>query len=270
MTSYGSRQGGQVLPPYRNARVTLLALTWALGVIGGAFGLNALIQGNRSKSEVKKSVQAGITLTIDSNDIDTAGIFLAVFCTLLSVISSLFLPSHLPSSFPLSFPLPSILSITGPRSSNPTRAIRVQAFTLLALSLLILSALVPYDLFAIERSAKISAMIGKLSVPDSELQEQEKGLGISAKYWDSNFIRWQALSSIPAFLLSLLASLLHLHTANVLSKSISTNVLTRPTNGNAPTYTYTTRMRTRTMTVATDSGSLKDTEVGSVEEIEKV
>ncbi|TDL16088.1 hypothetical protein BD410DRAFT_795718 [Rickenella mellea] len=179
--------------PHRLARLVLLALTWAFGVISGSLGLNALIKSNQSKSYVKKNAPSGVTVSINTNDIFQVGVVLTVACTLLAILASLF--------FPLTFVPRKLFGI-------PTaRGLRIQAYLLAFTTLWVFASLIPFDIFARNRSAKVTATLGKLTLPDSVVAQQEAMLGVSPVYWKQNYVRWQAIITWFAVLFGALASI---------------------------------------------------------------
>ncbi|TDL16074.1 hypothetical protein BD410DRAFT_795696 [Rickenella mellea] len=176
------------------ARLTSLGLAWVFSLISGSLGLNALFESSHSKSFLKKNAPSGVTLTIDASDILQSGVVLTVSCALLAILTSVLL---LLAFFPR--------KVTG--NVSTTRGYRIQAYVTAFTTLWIFAALIAYDVVVSTRSARVTAMVGKLTLPDSAVRQQEMMLGVSPVYWKQNYLRWQAFVTWFAVLFGTLSSI---------------------------------------------------------------
>ncbi|KAF8708384.1 hypothetical protein RHS03_04150, partial [Rhizoctonia solani] len=163
--------------PLRTPRLFLLGLTWALGIVGAAAGLNAIVKRNDQVSSIKQAVAAlRITVFVDTNNILRSGIVLAVGCLLLALATSVFIGLL-------------VLDSLKPSSANPisTRTLGVQTGLLGFLTVWIFACLVAVTKFAATGSASVAAYTGSIRVPDALVHATESQLGFSRVYWDQTY-----------------------------------------------------------------------------------
>ncbi|KAG9091051.1 hypothetical protein FS749_000114 [Ceratobasidium sp. UAMH 11750] len=159
--------------PLRTPRLVILALTWALGVVGAAAGLNAIVKRNQQVAAIRKAVSPlHITVDVDTNNILRSGIVLSVGCLLLSIATSIFIGLI-------------ILDSRKSSSTSPlsTRTLPVQTGVLAFLSVWILATVVAVTKFAAHGSAGVLAYSGGRQLPDTLVVATEKRLGFSRVYW---------------------------------------------------------------------------------------
>ncbi|KAB5592927.1 hypothetical protein CTheo_3638 [Ceratobasidium theobromae] len=183
--------------PLRTPRLLLLCLTWALGVIGAAAGLNAIIKRNDQVADIRKAVSPlGITVNVDTNDLLRSGIVLAVGCLLLAIVTSFFIGLL-------------VLDSLKPRGSIPfsTRTLGLQKASLAFLTLWVFACLIPVTKFAAERSAAVAAYTGGVQLPDSLVRSTESRLGFSRVYWDQLYVRLLTIAPWITFAFALVTTI---------------------------------------------------------------
>ncbi|KAJ1311530.1 hypothetical protein OPQ81_010014 [Rhizoctonia solani] len=184
--------------PLRTPRLVLLGLTWALGVIGAAAGLNAIVKRNDQVASIKHAVAAlRITVFVNTNDLLRSGIVLAVGCLLLAIVTSIFIGLL-------------VLDSLKPSNSTPisTRTLGVQTGLLAFLTIWIFACLVAVTKFAATGSAAVDAYTGGIRVPDSLVHATEARLGFSRVYWDQLYVRILTVAPWVTFLFSLISTIL--------------------------------------------------------------
>lgn len=147
--------------PLRVPRLLSLVLLFAFGIAGMGVGINALVKFNDQKRQLKSAAPAGATVNIDTNDVLDSGYVITVVCGLLALFSVI-------------FALPALSARVG--------LIRLQALIFGFLSVWLFATLVAFTDFFANRSAKVSASIGSLAIPDSIIQSIVHSLGASTEY----------------------------------------------------------------------------------------
>ncbi|KAF8742060.1 hypothetical protein RHS02_04068, partial [Rhizoctonia solani] len=183
--------------PLRTPRLFLLGLTWALGIVGAAAGLNAVVKRNDQVSSIKQAVAAlRITVFVDTNNILRSGIVLAVGCLLLALVTSVFIGLL-------------VLDSLKPSSANPisTRTLGVQTGLLGFLTVWIFACLVAVTKFAATGSASVAAYTGSIRVPDALVHATESQLGFSRVYWDQTYVRILTVAPWVTFLFALITTI---------------------------------------------------------------
>lgn len=184
--------------PLRTPRLFLLGLTWALGVVGAAAGLNAIVKRNDQVSTIKKAVAAlRITVFVNTNDLLRSGIVLAVGCLLLAIVTSIFIGLLI------------LDSLKPPSSSSPisTRTLGAQTGLLAFLTIWIFACLVAVTKFAANGSAAVAAYTGGVKLPDSLVHATEASLGFSRVYWDQLYVRILTVAPWVTFLFALITTI---------------------------------------------------------------
>ncbi|CAE6536807.1 unnamed protein product [Rhizoctonia solani] len=183
--------------PLRTPRLFLLGLTWALGVIGAAAGLNAIVKRNDQVATIKQAVAAlRITVFVDTNDLLRSGIVLAVGCLLLAIVTSIFIGLL-------------VLDSLKPPSASPisTRTLGFQTGLLAFLTVWIFACIVAVTKFAATGSAAVTAYTGGVRVPDSLVHATEARLGFSRVYWDQLYVRILTIPPWITFLFALITTI---------------------------------------------------------------
>jgi len=198
--------------PLRNAILGTLAMTWAWGVIAGSVGLNALIKSNQQKSRFRKTIPPPTVITINTNDVFTSGIVLTTVCATIVVICTIYFL---------------LLALSPTRF---TRTLRIQGGILAFFATWLFATLVPFTLFVARRSAKITARIGNIQLPDSVIQGAEKEFGTTSVYRQIGYLRLVAILPWFAFLFTVIAAVVQFHAAS--SNSDSTTHIATPAAAN--------------------------------------
>jgi len=184
-------QDGRNLP-LKVPRLALLFWTWCWGIVGGSVGLNSVIKRNQLVARIKNtvsSVLSTIKINIDTHDLEDSGIMLAIGCTLLAVIASLWLGLLL---------LDILKSRRNSNSSNTkvplsTRTLPLQWMSLAFMSVWLIACLIPVTYYAAHSGAKTTAFNGDQPLPDSFVQTASASLGVKPDYWSMNFVRIQII-----------------------------------------------------------------------------
>lgn len=180
-------QDGRNLP-LKVPRLALLLWTWCWGIIGGSVGLNSVIKRNQLVARIKATL-AGISssarVNINTHDLEDSGIVLAVGCTVLAVITSLWLGLLL-------------LDLAKKNSNNTkapisTRTLPLQWMSLGFMSVWLLACLIPVTYYAAQGGAKTTAFVGDMQLPESFVQLASNSLGVKPDYWSMNFVRIQII-----------------------------------------------------------------------------
>ncbi|KAF8490610.1 hypothetical protein JB92DRAFT_2835815 [Gautieria morchelliformis] len=179
--------------PLKSTRVSLLALTTVSSIIAGAAAINAIRKSNSRKAALRQSVPTGVTVSIDTSDIEDTVIVLFVVTILLSMQIGNILLVLVKDWFRPYWP---------PRMTQPRNGVAVSTRTLslqswyLACNLgAILAVLIPATIFAARRMAVVKAFQGGIQLPDSVVLAAEAQLGIVGVYWNYFPVRFVIISN---------------------------------------------------------------------------
>ncbi|KAI0049334.1 hypothetical protein FA95DRAFT_1489479 [Auriscalpium vulgare] len=176
--------------PLKAHRLVALALCWAFGVVGGSVGLNGLIKGNQAKARIRKSVPAGVTVNIDTNNIYHAGVVLTTLCTLISVLASVFFVATLLSG----------------RRPLATRTLPLQAGILAFCALWLLPTQIAYTVFFANDTSGVTAFLGSLQLPPSIIQAAQEAEGVTPVYRKLYYLRLVAVLPWFTWLFTVIAA----------------------------------------------------------------
>lgn len=143
-------------------------------------GINALHKSDILKDFVRDHAPQGVRVDINDSDVFNSGTVVTIGSGLLALTSLFTL----------------ILLLLSCRSPKPT-LMRLGAAFHLFFSVWIFAALIPFDAFTRNRSARVAAFLGNTQLPDSVVQQQQQALGVSAVYWDQSYLR--TLAILPWF-----------------------------------------------------------------------
>ncbi|TFY54403.1 hypothetical protein EVG20_g9717, partial [Dentipellis fragilis] len=171
----------------RATRLAALSLSFAFGVIGGSVGLNGLIkrriadadwwpQGKPDKVASQAHRARRRTVDINTNDVFKSGVVVTTVAALIAVLS-----------------LVGLLATF----SAPPRLARPQAFLLAFCALWLFAAVIPFDVFFANNSAKVTAFLNGVQLPPQAVQAVQSQLGVSSRYKDMHYLRLVAI--IPWF-----------------------------------------------------------------------
>jgi len=176
----------------RVVRTIILAFAVAFGIISVGFGLNTLVKSNQQKSYIKRSVPAGVTIFINTNDALRSGIVVAVASVVVAILAAISLIYDLVPKF---------------RPYHAPKTYRILSYAVFFVTAAILSSLIALDFIARTRSAKIKAFQGDVPLPAEVIAATAAQLGVSAAYWSNDFIHWMAIVPWFAFLFGLLSGI---------------------------------------------------------------
>ena len=162
--------------PFKFARIASLILSSVFGIVGLALGVDALVKGNHEKERIQSLVPRGTTVDIDTHDVVTVGAVVSAFSAALGVAS---LAS-------LGFLLAALVT----EKSGPTLASRtlpLQGVLLSILTLGLFGALVPMTDYVANREAKVTAKIGRLTLPPSIVQSVQDAIGATSVYHEISY-----------------------------------------------------------------------------------
>lgn len=160
----------------QTARLASLVLSTAFGIVGMAVGINALIKYKEQKRELEGAVPAGATVNIDTGDILNTGYVVTVVSGLIALASFIFL---IPAA------IPTLARRTGSH--------RIQSFTLGFLTIWLFAALVAFTALFSNRSAKVTAFLGSLSIDQATIQQIVRSLGAHTKYSEIDYRTFHSL-----------------------------------------------------------------------------
>ncbi|KAI5829539.1 hypothetical protein K523DRAFT_304717 [Schizophyllum commune Tattone D] len=170
--------------PLRLPLLVSLFLSFVFGVVGLALAVDALEKSDDEKDAVKAAAPTGTTVKIDFTDILNAGIAVTVACGLTAALSLL-----------------SMIAIALPKLRTLPQRFVAPLFFFCAT--FIFASLVPFDVFYANRSAKVTAHIGSITVPPSVVQQIQEAAGLSPVYKDKLYLRVVAIVPWFAFLFAL-------------------------------------------------------------------
>ncbi|KAI0343778.1 hypothetical protein BDW22DRAFT_1483768 [Trametopsis cervina] len=159
--------------PLRLPRLLSHALLFAFGIIAMSVGINALAKFNNSTRDLKRAAPAGSTVSVDTHDVLDTGYNITVISGVLALLA-----------------LFSLVPTAG-------RFLRVQAALLAFFTLWLFAALVAFDVFFANRSAKVVARIGNIVIDPKTVQTIIAGLGATTVYRRVSYLRLPAI--IPWF-----------------------------------------------------------------------
>ena len=67
------------------------------------------------------------------------------------------------------------------------KTLRLFSYFHFFLSTWVFATLVAFDIIVRNRSAKITAFLGSVQLPDSLIEAQEKALGVNPEYWSNSY-----------------------------------------------------------------------------------
>jgi len=153
-------------------------------------GINALHKSDDLKDFVHSNAPPGVRVDINDNDVFSSGTVVTIFSGLLALTSLITL----------------VLLLLFRRSPKPL-LMRLSAALHLFFAIWIFGALIPFDAFTRNRSARVAAFIGDTQLPDSIVQQQQQALGVSAVYWDQDYLRILAILPWFAILFGVIAAI---------------------------------------------------------------
>jgi hypothetical protein len=162
-------------------------MAWIFGVLGGSFGLNALIKSNQQKSTLRH-VALPTVVKINTLDITQVGIVATVACTLVSVLSSAFLLAMFIPKF------------------NRRSSLKLESFSLLFATIMLFSSLIVFTDFYANRSAKITATLGTVIIPQAIIDKTAAALGQTSVYKDIDYLKWVTYIQWFTFLFATIAT----------------------------------------------------------------
>jgi len=178
--------------------LALHALTFAWGVITAAIGINALIKSNHDKDRVRHAVPPSATVNIDIKDVFDSGVVLSVVAALIALTSLLSL----------------IILVFRRNATSSGRILRFLSYFLAFCTVWLFATLIPYDHFYATGSAKVSATIDGIAVPQTIIQTVEKATGVTAVYKHIHYVRNLAIIGWIAFLFAGITSVVSLLSAH--------------------------------------------------------
>lgn len=185
--------------PLKLARLVSLFLAFAFGTIGGSVGLNGLIKSNQSKSTLRKVLPAGITVAIGINDVYHSGVVLTTVCTLIAVLSTLFILLTLWSSTQRA------ASASG-KPDLATRTLPLQSIVLGFCSVWLFATIIPFTDFFANRAANIAAFLNGVQLPPAAVSAAQQSLGATSVYHKLYYLRLVAVLPWFTFLFSSIAA----------------------------------------------------------------
>ncbi|EDR09850.1 uncharacterized protein LACBIDRAFT_325712 [Laccaria bicolor S238N-H82] len=156
----------------------VLFFIWAFGVISVGVGAHAWVKSHQEKRAVKAAVVAPTVVSINTHDVDTAGIVVTVACGITAAFSAI--------SALLLF-------------LKHTRFFLAQSIGLCLCAIWIFAGLVAFDFYFHTRSARVTATVGGIAVPQAIINSVEKQLGVTGVYNQLEYLRLVAI--IPWFTL---------------------------------------------------------------------
>ncbi|KAF8186074.1 hypothetical protein K438DRAFT_1973449 [Mycena galopus ATCC 62051] len=176
--------------PLKFPRLISLFLAWAWSLISIAMGINAFVQANKKKNDIRSQVPAYIptsfldaliAISINTNDIVHASVVAAAVAALILVLTTIYIALMVVDS--------------NGRSGISTRTLSVQYISLGFLALALFATEIPETLFVFERSAKVSVSIGGFSIPSNILSIVEQALGAQTAYKSFSSLKLFAILS---------------------------------------------------------------------------
>ncbi|KAI0315447.1 hypothetical protein OF83DRAFT_1062076 [Amylostereum chailletii] len=170
-------------------RLGALFMSFAFAVIGGSVGLNALIDGNRSKSTLRRllpntvSVNFNINAPAPATDVFKSGVVLTTVCALIALLTLLLLLAT---------------ALSGRRAGSArtplmTRTLPLQAGVLAFCAVWLFATVIPFTDFFANRSVKVNASVGGVPLPQSAINSLTSQLGLSQRYKDFHYLRLVAI-----------------------------------------------------------------------------
>ena len=162
--------------PFKFARIASLILSSVFGIVGLALGVDALVKGNHEKERIQSLVPRGTTVDIDTHDVVTVGAVVSAFSAALGVASLASLALLLAAL---------VTAKSGPTLAS--RTLSLQGVLLSILTLGLFGALVPMTDYVANREAKVTAKIGRLTLPPSIVQSVQDAIGATSVYHEISY-----------------------------------------------------------------------------------
>jgi len=194
------------------------AVTTALAIIAACANLNSIIKAYDAVHKGIRLAEAaspfpGVVVHVSISDIVSAGSFLATGEVLISILSYISLITLIPWILPgIGKHLQRIIvgkeSSSWNTSGHWSRGWKVLiAWWIFSFVWSLCSAAVSLD-WALHRSAKTSAYLDGVKLPDSIIVSIQQQLGIHPNYWAQGFTRFFAISPWPMLAFALLSIIL--------------------------------------------------------------
>ncbi|KAJ7779162.1 hypothetical protein B0H16DRAFT_1878730 [Mycena metata] len=178
--------------PLKFPRLISLFLAWAWSLISLAVGINAFVKSNRDKSRILSEVSSLATISINTNDIFQAGVVVTVISAVIMVLCIIYIGL--------------LVVDANARSGISTRTLPLQYFSLGFFAIWLFATEIPVSLFVSTRSAKVSAAIDGLSLPNNVIKGIERALGTKIAYKDFSYLKLIAILPWFAFLFTVCAA----------------------------------------------------------------
>ncbi|KAF8838186.1 hypothetical protein BDN67DRAFT_971941 [Paxillus ammoniavirescens] len=177
--------------PLAAARLGALFLSFTFSVIGGSVGLNAYVKSNQERSYIHHAASSGgASVTINANDVFSAGAVITTVCALLALLSAI-----------------SVAFMWCP-IQNKRFWFRSQSCALFFCSIWLFVTLIPFDYFFTNREAQVTATLGGVPVSDSTLKHVEQVLGVTPVYRDLDYLKLVAILPWFALIFSVISGVL--------------------------------------------------------------
>ncbi|KAI0047480.1 hypothetical protein FA95DRAFT_1679071 [Auriscalpium vulgare] len=179
--------------PLKKARLTALAVCWALNVVAGSTGLYSLVRGNQAKSAFRREAPPGVTLQIDVTNIFHPGVVVTAVTTLISVLTSTFF------QMTLFHTLFDRMFSRWVRGGVPlaTRTLPAQAAVLALCALWLLPTQIAYNVVFSTEATHTKAFLEGVQLPAAVVTAAAEAEHVPMTYRDIGYLRTQAI--IPWF-----------------------------------------------------------------------
>ncbi|KAJ6551136.1 hypothetical protein B0H19DRAFT_995614 [Mycena capillaripes] len=181
------------LLPLKFPRLITLFLAWAWSLISLAIGINAFVKSNKDKNGIKDEVPAPTTISIDTNDVFQAGAVVTTISVLILVLSTLYIGLMVVDA--------------NARSGISTRTLPLQYLSLGFLAVWLFATEIPVSLFVSTRSAKVSASIDGIMLPNNVIKTVERALHAKTRYKDFSYLKLLAILPWFTFIFTVAAAL---------------------------------------------------------------
>ncbi|KAF7369240.1 hypothetical protein MVEN_00251700 [Mycena venus] len=178
--------------PLKFPRLITLFLAWTWSLISLAIGINAFVKSNRDKNRIKDEIPAPTEVTINTNDIFQSGAVVTTISALILVLTTVYIGLMVVDA--------------NARSGISTRSLPLQYITLAFLAVWLFATEIPVSLFVSTRSAKVSASIDGITIPDNLLKRIERALGATTAYKNFSYLKLLAILPWFAFIFTLAAA----------------------------------------------------------------
>ncbi|KAJ7182881.1 hypothetical protein C8R43DRAFT_968388 [Mycena crocata] len=178
--------------PLKTPRLITLFLAWVWAIIALGVEINALAKSNKDKTAITDEIPPPTKVSLDTSDVFQSAAVVTTVTLIILALSTLYILL--------------LVIDSNSRSGISTRTLPLQYFSLAFLALWLFAVQIPLSVFVSQRSIKVAASIGGVTIQDGVLKTIERALGAKTAYKDYYYLKLLAILPWFLFLFTLAAA----------------------------------------------------------------